>query len=94
MLTEIADDARPVPGPRVVATKLDDELVLCDKLSGEVYVLNHTGARIWALCDGDRRMREIAQMISAEFGVTYQRARADVLWLVRDLQAEHLLILE
>ncbi len=82
---------KPLHSPSVSAFPLDDELVLHDSRSGEVYVLNRTGARIWTLCDGSSTAASVAQAMSATFGLSYEEALADVRELVDDLRHAGLL---
>ena len=49
-------------------------IVLPDK--GEVKVLNEVGARIWALADGSRSVREIAATIASLYDVPPSQAEA------------------
>ena len=81
----ISHDSRPVAFGQIVAFPLDSELILCHRGTGEVFVLNQTGARIWELCDGSRTISEIAREIAASYPVTYRRAVGDVCDLVSRL---------
>lgn len=78
-------EARPAPRSGVLAYPLDDDLVLCDEQSGEVFTLNPTAARIWTLCDGVKTIQVVARAIAEEFAIDDERACADVETLVADL---------
>ena len=80
-----AQDCCPVPASSVTTATLDDELVLCDERSGEVFVLNVTGARIWSLCDGSRPIEALARLIAAEYQIDEQRSQAEVRNLIDSL---------
>ena len=69
---------RPTPREGVSAYPLDDELVLYDPDAAQAYVLNVTGARIWALCDGSRSIAQVARALASTYQVAYRSARADV----------------
>lgn len=59
---------------------------------GHVYkVLNGVGTRIWDLIDGIRTESGIAQEISSEYEVTYERALQDVVEFIGDLAANGML---
>lgn len=82
---------RPTPRSGVSALPLDDELVLYHPESREGFSLNQTGARVWALCDGDHAVDAIAQQIAAEYAISVEQALDDVRGLLRDLQQSDLL---
>lgn len=79
-------DAVPAAVPGVVGRVVDDEAVLVLPEKGEVKVLNEVGARIWALTDGVRSVREISQLICEEYEVELEIAEADTLDFLRDLE--------
>jgi hypothetical protein len=54
-------------------------------MQDEVKVLNETGARIWALVDGQRTLREIIAVLVNEYAVESTRAERDALAFVADL---------
>lgn len=79
-------DAVPEPVSGVVGRVVDDEAVLVLPEKGEVKVLNEVGARIWALSDGVRTIRQIAQLICEEYEVELEIAQADTMHFLRDLE--------
>jgi len=81
-------DSIPVPVPTVQGRQLEAEAVLVLPDKGEVKVLNAVGARIWALADGARSVRDIAAALCAEYPVTPAEAEADALAFVRELAAK------
>jgi hypothetical protein len=68
----------PTPDPQVAATLVDGQAVVVMADSGQVTVLNETGARIWGLCDGMRSVAEINAMIIDEYDVSAAEAAADM----------------
>jgi hypothetical protein len=77
-----------IPEPSVVGRILEDqakEAVLVLPSKGQVKVLNEVGARIWALVDGRRTVREIAAVISTEYTVVRDVAEKDTLQFLYDL---------
>src|SRR5690242_20109374 len=80
-----SETGKPIPSPAVAAFPLDEELVLCEEPTGQVFVLNPTGARIWALLDGTRSTREVAADLAASYGIDYGTALRDVDELVAEL---------
>lgn len=86
-----ADGAALIPSPDVSAFQLEDELVLCDEHTGQVFVLNRTGAHVWALLDGTRTGRAIAEQISEAYAIDFSTALEDVANLVIELAQAGLL---
>lgn len=78
----------PVPVPTVQGRQLDEEAVLVLPDRGEVKVLNAVGARIWALADGTRSVRDIAAALCDEYSVMAAEAEADALAFIRELVAK------
>jgi hypothetical protein len=84
-------DSVPRPNPTVVGRVLDQEAVLVLPDQRQVKVLNEVGARIWALADGSRSARIIAQTLTHEFAVAPPQAEADTLSFLAELQAKGVL---
>lgn len=85
------DDKRPVPSSEVTACPLDDELVLCDARTGQVYVLSPSAARIWSLCNGTHTIGELARSMVDDYGIDPRRALADVREVIASLEDAGLL---
>lgn len=81
----------PTLAPEVASFQLDDELVVHDARSGVMFVLNHTAARICALCDGSNPVASVAQALVADFGLPYGEALADVDEFIAELWRANLL---
>lgn len=69
--------SRPTPHPQVAARIVDESAVIVLADSGEVVVPNAVGTRVWELCDGARSVRQIAEIIAAEFEATPEQALRD-----------------
>lgn len=52
----------------LAVTDSADEVLVYDKRSHHIHHLNRTSAVIWRLCDGERRVGELARQASAELG--------------------------
>jgi hypothetical protein len=68
---------------RVVSRRIVDELILVPIRQSvaemqSLYTLNEVGARVYELIDGTRPVREIVEVIVAEFDVAFETAEADV----------------
>jgi hypothetical protein len=83
-------DSLPRQAPNVLSQRSDDEIILFNLEHGNYYSLSEVGIRIWELCDGSRRVSDIAAIISNEYEVPIDVAQADVLELLSDLAEENL----
>ena len=83
----------PAPATGVIGQVVQHEAVLVLPSAGEVKVLNETGARIWALADGSRTVRDIASRLCADYDVDPAQAEQDALEFVDDLVQRRILIL-
>lgn len=81
-----------VRAPDCVNADLDEELILMSIETGEFYSLNETGRRVWHLLAEPASVATIATILAAEFDVDVGSCESDVLALVRDLQAEALIV--
>jgi hypothetical protein len=68
-----------------------DEAVILDRARERIHQLNRTASFVWARCDGQHSMADIAGAVAAAFDVDPARAGEDVAALVRDLDARALL---
>jgi pyrroloquinoline quinone biosynthesis protein D len=82
----------PRPADDVSGHLLDGELVLFDQRSGRAFVLNVTGAEVWALCDGRRTLGAVAQVLAERYGLPAPRALADVGDLIDGLERAGLVV--
>ncbi len=93
-MMNLADSFRPVPA--VVAREFEGDTVLV-RTTGSVvdmqslYVLNPVGTRIWTRLDGATTVQAILDELVATYEVDDQVARADVLDLMGQLLAAHLI---
>jgi hypothetical protein len=90
-LSDVSLDAYPHPTITARGRLLDQEAVIVLPDKGEVKVLNEVGARIWALADGSRSVREIAAEIARQYDVSVAQAEADTLEFLRDLREKALI---
>lgn len=77
------------PGQRGSAS-LAGELMLLSVEKGRYYNLNSVGARVWNLIESPRSIADVCRQLEAEFDVSPQQCRADVLELVSRLVDEGL----
>jgi hypothetical protein len=82
--------------PRVTARRVAGEMVLVpaavraadpNAKSARLYVLNETAERIWLLLDTARTAAELARNLTAEYDITGEQARADVVAFLESMLA-------
>lgn len=77
----------PERSPSTAWQSIDGETVLLRMQARELLGLNAVGRRIWELADGTRSVDQIAGVLTEEFDVPAERARADTLGFVEELLA-------
>lgn len=76
----------------VVAREVGGEMVLLDLSSGQYFGLDSVGGRIWELLtERPHELRELCDIIEAEFDAPRDRIEADLLTLARQLQDQELI---
>jgi hypothetical protein len=74
---------------QLLVQELADEVLVYDVERNEVHCLNGTAARVWALCDGERTVAEIAGLLGSDLEPD---AAETLVWCALDQFAEkHLL---
>lgn len=75
----------------VRTTITQDGAVLMNVKGGHMITLNPTGAIIWQQLSEGRLPEQIADHLSAEFGIPQEQALADVHEFLEQLEAQHLI---
>jgi len=65
-------------------------VVLLDLENGNYYALDGTGGRAWELCDGHRKLSEIARIIGNEYDGSRENIKDDLIELFTELANENL----
>ncbi|MCJ7662586.1 MAG: PqqD family protein [Anaerolineales bacterium] len=65
---------------------MDGEAVLVLPEKGKVKVLNEVGAFIWSKVDGEGSVRQISELLAAEYEVGKSEAEEDSLAFLSDLE--------
>jgi coenzyme PQQ synthesis protein D (PqqD) len=73
---------------------IDTETLVVDVKAGLLFPLNSVATRIWQLCDGQRTVDEIVQIITAEFDADQKTIRRDTAEFIQELLRRHLISLE
>ena len=80
----------PTPHADVHYSLVDKEAVLLNLNDGMYHSLNSLGTLIWTLCDGKRSLQEILTSVCAQYDVSEETARHDLLQLMTQLNQEGL----
>jgi hypothetical protein len=73
---------------RLVSSEISDELLLFDLQHKRIHCLNHTAARVWRACNGQRSVSQIAAEIAPETPES-----VDAVWLaLEQLSKSNLLV--
>jgi Coenzyme PQQ synthesis protein D (PqqD) len=76
--------------PSVVVTDLDDELVLLDPVSKQMFSLNVVGRLLWLELP-KQGLEGVLEQITKSFAVSPEQARADAMMLIENLSKSKLL---
>jgi pyrroloquinoline quinone biosynthesis protein D len=83
-------DDRPKRDERTVWRRGDEGVVVLNPNDGQYFSLDDVGGRIWELCEGDRSIAEIANVLAEEYDAEPSVIQADALELLRELRDEGL----
>jgi hypothetical protein len=64
-----------------------------DPATAELHGFNEVATRVWALLDGARSLGDVVTCIVDEYDIDRHTAEADVLELLEELSAKHLVVL-
>ena len=75
----------------VLASEVEDELVLLNQETGKYFSLDATGTRMWELIVQNGQLEQVKQAMLAEYDVEPEQLEQDLLKLVDKLVANALL---
>lgn len=87
-------DTPLVASDRQLSTTLAGEVIILGLADSVYYGLDGVGTRVWELLQTPRTVAEIVRTITAEFDVDRERAEADLLALLADLQSRGLIAID
>lgn len=90
----IDDDARPRPAPGFQTDVLDGEAILFQATTLEILHLNPTATLIWSLCDGQRCVADLRDLLCAAYPGAAAQIPADLVRTLRAFQESGALIFE
>ena len=75
----------------MAASMVDGEAVILNLQDGNYYGLNTVGAEVWRCLQEPKTVSDIVRLITAQYEVDTETARQDVIRLLGDLEARHLI---
>ena len=72
------DTRIPQPNPEYTIEELDGEMVLFHQSGRTIMHLNRTAVLIWQLCDGQRRLADMVQLLITAYPDAAAEIEADV----------------
>ncbi|HEY3210168.1 MAG TPA: PqqD family peptide modification chaperone [Actinomycetota bacterium] len=82
---DIELDFVPHPRDTIVATEFDGELLLIDRETGFLSLLDPVGSIVWHCLDGKVKLADLAEELAEAFGAPVDVVRRDVLEMVRSV---------
>ncbi len=71
--------AVPVQNNALTIRQIGKETIILTEEGEELHTLDETGTFVWLTIDGKKSLGQILDMICAEYDVTYDRAREDLI---------------
>jgi len=68
----------PIPVDGYQIELIDDEILIFHPAKQTIFYSNHTGALVWQLCDGQRTVSEIGQLLRATYPESASEIEVDL----------------
>lgn len=92
-MNEITLQSLVTRNDEIVAGKVDNNLVAMDIETGKYYTLNTTGSRICELVDTPRTVAELCAILTAEFKITPEACRKEVIDFLTQLVLRKIVVI-
>ena len=89
-MKKITLSSQPRRNERILHQEAAGTVVLLGLDEGQYYCLDEIGGRVWALCDGEHGVAEIAAVLAGEYEAPRATIQQDVLELLADLVKDNL----
>jgi len=87
----VSEDLKYVAHENLAASMVDGEAVILNLQDGNYYGLNAVGAEVWRWLREPKTINELVRLLTAQFKVDSGTARQDIVRLLGDLEARHLI---
>lgn len=88
----VSTDLVPAAAEHVITVPVGDEAIVVDDATGQMHLLNPTGALVWQLLDGGTSVDELCTDLAEAFGAPRSTVVADVAALVQALLDSRFLV--
>lgn len=89
-MTTSRPDAIYVRRPELNAVEMDGELVMMGQEQGEYFGLRDVAATIWKHLDEPKSLEELVLLVSAEYAITPETCREDIVAFLDELASKKL----
>ena len=72
-----------------ILEKIDNEITVFHPSLATAIYLNESGALIWELCDGNRRIMDIVEILQETYPENTTQIKKDVLAIIYQLEAQN-----
>ena len=93
LMNEITLQSLVTRNDEIVAGKIEDTLAAMSIETGKYYMLNATGGRIWELLDEPRTVAELCASLTAEFKITPEACRKEVIDFLSQLALREIVVI-
>ena len=76
----------------LIERELTKELILYDPETDRAFLLNHTSAAIWDLCDGQNAVQQISEQLTTCFTAPVEKVWEDVRATIERFHRDRLLV--
>ncbi|MEP5153095.1 PqqD family peptide modification chaperone [Planktotalea sp.] len=79
--------------PHILASELDDEVVMMDVQNGSYFSMPGPAGRIWHLLETEQTVKSISETLLAEYEVSTEQCESEVLPFLKSLLERDLIVL-
>ena len=90
-MTNITKELQIVRGKELVASEMDNEIVMMSVETGAYYGLNEVGTKIWSLISEPVTIESICSQLQTEFDVTAKDCEKEVLKFIDGMIKEKMI---
>lgn len=93
-MKKIELSSKIIKNDSLVASELDDGLVMMSLENNSYYGLNPIGKRIWELLDEKQTYNELIEKLTQEYDISKEKCEKDILELLESLEKEEIISIQ
>ncbi|MFN8671394.1 MAG: lasso peptide biosynthesis PqqD family chaperone [Candidatus Sericytochromatia bacterium] len=93
-MKKIELSSKIIKNDSLVASELDDGLVMMSLENNSYYGLNSIGKRIWELLDEKQTYNELIEKLTQEYDISKEECEKDILELLESLEKEEIISIQ